>query len=120
MKKPTPTDLARSATAATRLLKALANRNRLLILCQLSENELRVQHLSRLVGLSPSALSQHLANLKRIGAVTARRDSRAVFYSIAAGPVQPLMKTLLQIYCAEPIARPSPHIKSRRQSASGT
>ena len=82
--------LMQSANAASRLLKALANRNRLLILCQLSDGEVQVGDLSERVGLSPSALSQHLAGLKRLGIVHARRNARSIHYRLAKGPAQHL------------------------------
>jgi ArsR family transcriptional regulator len=110
--------LALSATAATRLLKALANRNRLLILCQLSDGELQVGELSDRVNLSPSALSQHLAGLKRQGIVVARRHARTMHYRLAKGPAQQIMKTLADIYCppASTGSLPSDR-RSRRRSA---
>ncbi|MBL6650647.1 MAG: winged helix-turn-helix transcriptional regulator [Reyranella sp.] len=118
MAKIDPARLALSATAATRLLKALANRNRLLILCQLSDGELGVGELGDRVGLSPSALSQHLAGLKRLGIVDARRNSRSMHYRLAKGPAQQLMKTLADIYCRPPfMGSPSSGKRSRRRSA---
>ncbi|MBS0521456.1 MAG: winged helix-turn-helix transcriptional regulator [Proteobacteria bacterium] len=110
-----PADLVRSATAATRLLKALANRNRLLILCQLAEQEMRVGHLSQRVRLSPSAMSQHLAVLKRLGIVESRRDSREVHYSLASGPARQVMQALIDSFCRSDTAPPSSNSRSRRR-----
>lgn len=110
--------LALSATAATRLLKALANRNRLLILCQLSDGELRVGELSDRVNLSPSALSQHLGGLKRQGIVVARRSARTIHYRLAKGPAQHVMKALADIYCRPgATASPPSDRRSDRRSA---
>lgn len=118
MAKIDPRLLALSAAAATRLLKALANRNRLLILCQLSDGELQVGELADRVGLSPSALSQHLAGLKRLGIVAARRNARAQHYSLAEGPALLVMKTLADIYCRPGATAPLPSGKrSGRRSA---
>lgn len=99
MMKIDPRRLARSATAASGLLKALANRNRLLILCQLSDGEMRAGELGERVGLSPSALSQHLAGLRRLGIVEVRRNARSMHYRLANGPARRLMKALADIYC---------------------
>ena len=89
------------AVAAARLLKALANPNRLLILCTLSEGELSVGELNRKVDLSQSALSQHLAVLRETGLVESRKSGQTVFYSLPAGPVHRLMHTLHDIYCGQ-------------------
>lgn len=119
MAKIDPRLLALSATAATKLLKALANRNRLLILCQLSDGELQVGELADRVGLGLSALSQHLAGLKRMGIVVARRNARAQHYSLAEGPALLVMKTLADIYCRPGPAAPlRPGKRSGRQPAS--
>ncbi len=111
--------LMRSASAASKLLKALANRNRLLILCQLSDGEVRVGDLAELVGLSPSALSQHLAGLKRLGIVDARRNARSIHYRLAKGPAQHIMKALADIYC-RPGAGASPSTGKRLRRRSGS
>lgn len=109
--------LMQSASAASKLLKALANRNRLLILCQLSDGEVRVGDLSERVGLSPSALSQHLAGLKRLGIVDARRNARSIHYRLAKGPAQHLMKALADIYCRpDATGSPSSGKRLRRRS----
>ncbi|MGD9880904.1 ArsR/SmtB family transcription factor [Reyranella sp.] len=88
-------------------MKALANRNRLLILCQLSDGERKVGDLGERLGLSPSALSQHLAGLKRLGIVDVRRDSRSMHYRLTKGPAQLLMKALTDIYCRPTASRSS-------------
>ena len=69
---------------AVRLLKALANERRLMILCVLGERETSVGDLALRVGLSQSALSQHLAKLREDGLVTTRRQAQTVFYSLAS------------------------------------
>lgn len=95
-------DLARfeaSATEAAALLKALANEKRLMILCQLDGRELQVGALRPLVGLSQSALSQHLALLREEGLVATRREGQAVFYRIADPAVVRVIATLADIYC---------------------
>lgn len=114
MAKIDPRLLVQSATMATRLLKALANRNRLLILCHLGDGEMRVGDLGKRLGLSPSALSQHLAGLKRLGIVDVRRDARSMHYRLVEGPARRLMKALAEIYC-----RPGAIVRLRAGRRSG-
>jgi DNA-binding transcriptional ArsR family regulator len=87
------------AAEAAALLRSLGNEQRLLILCHLVEAELGVGELLLRLDLSQSALSQHLAVLREAELVQTRREGLQVFYSIAPGPVQPLMATLHSIYC---------------------
>ena len=76
--------LEQRATEAARLLKLLANENRLLILCRLvAERELSVGDIADAVGLSQSALSQHLARMREEGLVATRREAQTVLYRIA-------------------------------------
>lgn len=93
--------MRRHAGEAARLLKALANEKRLLLLCQLVDGECSVGELNDKVDLSQSALSQHLAVLREDGLVTTRREAQTIFYALAEGPAQNVMKTLHEIYCAD-------------------
>jgi DNA-binding transcriptional ArsR family regulator len=88
------------AMAASDLLKALANEQRLMILCNLSGTEMSVGELNELLPLSQSALSQHLAVLREAGIVQTRRDGQTVHYSLADGPAAQVVETLHGIYCA--------------------
>lgn len=106
-------DIQRNAKAASRLLKALANEHRLLILCQLVGRERSVGELVRAVGLSQSALSQHLARLRRDGMVRTRREAQTIWYSIASPEVTAVLGTLYDLYCAAP----SPAEKSKPGAA---
>lgn len=90
-----------SARDASRLLKAMANEHRLLILCQLVGRERSVSELVRLIGLSQSALSQHLARLRRDQLVRTRRQAQQIFYSLASPEVEAIIATLYHLYCAE-------------------
>ena len=94
-----------SAGEAAKLLRALGNERRLMILCQLTEGERSVGELLPLVGLSQSALSQHLAVLREEGLVLTRRDAQTIHYSLAPGPAAAVMHTLHGIYCAPAGAR---------------
>ncbi len=99
-----PPALLKSADEATKLLKALANTKRLLILCHLAEDEMSVSELANHVGLSLSALSQHLAGLRLAGIVSSRRQAREIRYRVKAGPAGRLMATLVDIYCGPAMA----------------
>ena len=92
-------DMRAHAGVAAQLLKALANDNRLMILCVLAENEASVSQLNERIPLSQSALSQHLALLRRDGLVHTRRSSQTIFYSLAPGPAMQLIALLHDIYC---------------------
>lgn len=88
-----------AAERASTLLKAMANERRLLILCHLADGEHSVGGLCRLVGLGQSALSQHLAKLRRDGLVQTRRSRQTVYYSVPDGEVRRVLDTLHEIYC---------------------
>jgi ArsR family transcriptional regulator, virulence genes transcriptional regulator len=85
---------------AARLLKALGNEKRLMVLCLLAQGERSVGDLNAQVDLSQSALSQHLAVLRNDGLVRARRETQTIYYSLAPGPAQRVIATLHDIYCA--------------------
>jgi len=87
-----------TAGRASHLLKAMGNERRLRILCHLSEREHSVSELCRLVGLSQSALSQHLARLRHDNLVTTRRSAQTVYYSLASPEVRPLLRSLSEIF----------------------
>ena len=99
-----PDDLSRfeaSAAAAATLLRALANERRLLVLCQLGDGELSVSALQARLGLSQSALSQHLAVLREEGIVATRRDGQTIRYRIADPAAVAVIATLASIFCPE-------------------
>ena len=87
------------AAHAVDLLKAMANEWRLMILCQLSEGEKTVSELQDILGLSQSALSQHLAVLRREKIVRARKDAQSVFYSLSGNDASKVMETLHELFC---------------------
>jgi ArsR family transcriptional regulator, virulence genes transcriptional regulator len=87
------------ARLASGLLKAMSNEHRLLIMCRLLEGEKSVGELVRQVGLSQSALSQHLARLRRDRLVQTRRAAQTIFYSLAGGDARAVMETLYRLYC---------------------
>lgn len=92
--------MEQAADQASDLLKALSNRHRLLIICQLIEAERSVGELAQFLNLRDSTVSQHLALLRRDGLVSARRDAQTIHYSIASDPAREVLKTLYQVFCA--------------------
>lgn len=90
-----------SARRASTLLKAMSNEHRLMILCQLLHGEKSVGELERLIGLSQSALSQHLARLRRDNLVQTRRQAQTIYYSLAGAEASAVINTLYTLYCAK-------------------
>src|SRR5579872_5968794 len=88
-----------SAGQAAKLLRALANERRLMILCQLGDRERSVGELQPFVGLSQSALSQHLAVLREEGVVATRREGQTIWYRIADPAAVQVVSTLAEIFC---------------------
>ncbi|WHI46474.1 metalloregulator ArsR/SmtB family transcription factor [Microbulbifer sp. EKSA008] len=90
-----------SAGQAAAMLRSLANQDRLLLLCQLSQEELNVGELEERLGIHQPSLSQQLGVLRREGLVETRREGKNVFYRVADPRVLALLQTLYQLYCAE-------------------
>ncbi len=93
-------ELAANSMEAEELLKALANSHRLMILCELKDGERSVSALERVVPLTQSALSQHLAKLREGGFVTTRREAQTIYYSLSDSRVSRLIEALHEIFCA--------------------
>lgn len=94
-----------NASTAARLLKAMANEHRLLVLCHLLEGERSVGELNAELELSQSALSQHLAVLREDDLVATRRESQTIYYRVASPAITAVLSALHDVYCA-PLARP--------------
>lgn len=92
-------EMQSSAGEAVALLKALANEHRLLILCHLQERELSVGEMNEKLGLSQSALSQHLAVLRRDDLVSTRKEAQTVYYSLKSDEVRAIIGLLHGLYC---------------------
>jgi len=90
----------KAADEASEILRALANRHRLLILCQLIERERSVGELAEFLGIRDSTVSQHLAVLRRDGLVSARRDGQTIWYSIHSPAARAVVEALYREYCA--------------------
>ena len=99
-----------AADEASAMLKALANRHRLIIICQLIEKERSVGELAAALNIRDSTVSQHLALLRRDGLVTPRRDGQTIWYSIGSPQARELVRTLYRLYCAPACA---PDVRSK-------
>jgi DNA-binding transcriptional ArsR family regulator len=93
--------MQRNAAKAEAMLKLLANAKRLMILCHLVKGEKSVGQLADLVGLSSSALSQHLAKMRDQELVQADKQGLMVYYHISNPEVEAILSTLYLIYCKE-------------------
>lgn len=109
-----PKQMQAAAEQASELLKSLANRHRLLILCQLTQGERSVGDLADFLSLRDSTVSQHLALLRKDGLVSARRDGQTIWYSVSSDPAQQILETLFNIFC-KPATLCSSAAPKRRQ-----
>jgi DNA-binding transcriptional ArsR family regulator len=91
--------LADKADQAAIILKSISNKSRLLILCQLVKGEKSVGELEELIGLSQSALSQHLAVLRKHKLVKTRRDAQMIFYTMRGSQAPAIMTALYDLFC---------------------
>lgn len=97
-----------AAEQASALLKALANRHRLLVVCQLLEGERSVGELAERLGIRDSTVSQHLALMRKDGLVTTRRDAQTIWYAIASPEARAVIETLYRLYCKpQKVCKPS-------------
>jgi ArsR family transcriptional regulator len=95
-----PETFENQAVEVAGILRALGNERRLMILCKLVEcGEGNVSALAEAVGLSQSALSQHLARMREEGLVTFRRESQTLWYCIADPRIEQLFATLHRLFC---------------------
>jgi ArsR family transcriptional regulator, virulence genes transcriptional regulator len=107
-----PQELQSNARRASQLLKALGNEHRLMILCLLLNGERAVGELVREVGLSQSALSQHLARLRRDGLVSTRRSAQTIYYALAGSEAHAVIGTLYRLYCHREAGETRPVVSS--------
>ena len=96
-----------NAFRASALLKAMSNQHRLMILCQLAPGEKCVSELEEIIGLSQSALSQHLARLRRDSLVKTRRQAQTIFYSLDGEEANAVISVLYDLYCETPDLSPA-------------
>ena len=100
MKKIDVGQLSTNAEQAEKLLKILANRNRLMLLCHLVDGERTAGELEELVGLSQSALSQHLGRLRKEGIIKNRREAQRLYYSLKDEKAKQILVTMYELYCS--------------------
>jgi ArsR family transcriptional regulator len=92
-----------AAEKAQALLKALSNRDRLMLLCQLVEGERNVGELEASVGIAQPTLSQQLSVLRREGMVATRREGKQIYYRIVSVEARAVIDTLYQLFCKEEV-----------------
>lgn len=105
MRKLKIEDMEKVAGEASELLLAMANANRLMILCHLLEGESTVTSLAERVGMSQTSVSQQLAKLRAMKLVSTRRSAQQIYYSLASRNVERVLETLYGIYCSPETAR---------------
>lgn len=93
--------LMRKARRASEFLKALSHENRLLLLCLLAEKERSVSELEAILNLRQPTISQQLARLRLDGLVNARREGKAIHYSLANDDVRAMIGVLHRLFCAD-------------------
>lgn len=94
-----------AADQACELLKAMSNRHRLLILCQLVGGEKSVGQLAEFLDIRDSTVSQHLALLRKDRLITGRRDGQTIWYRIDSDAARQVVETLYATFCASDAAR---------------
>lgn len=94
-----PDMLRQAAGQAVGALKVLANEDRMLLLCQLSQGEMNVSELEGALDIRQPTLSQQLGVLRTEGVVNTRRDGKRIFYSVADPKVMQVLEVLYNLYC---------------------
>lgn len=94
-------DMLENSAKAVKLLKAVSNERRLLILCHLLDGELSVGEMNEKLELSQSALSQHLALLRQHKLVKTRKAAQTVYYSLNSTEAEQLIALLHKLYCSD-------------------
>ncbi len=94
-------EMQSAAGRACRLMKVLANPDRLLILCQLSQGERRVGELEELLGIVQPTLSQQLTVLRDEELVSTRRDGKNIHYALSSPQALAVMQVLYEQFCAK-------------------
>lgn len=89
------------ADAAVQLLRALAHKGRLMILCQLVDAEKSVTDISTAVDQRQASVSQQLAILRREGLICPRRDGRTIYYRLADANTAAVIRTLYDLFCPD-------------------
>lgn len=104
-------EMAEAAARTSAFLKTLANKHRLMILCQLVEGEKSVGELESLLGLRQPTLSQQLARLRAEGVVTTRRQAKMIYYALASDETKQVLELLYALFCVD--AKPDSKARNR-------
>ena len=91
----------KNSELASKFLKGLANKNRLVVLCALAEGEKNVSELEKILGIRQPTLSQQLARLRSDGMVSTRRDKKQIYYSLASDEAELVLGLIYKIFCGE-------------------
>lgn len=100
---PSPDTMRAAAAQASSLMKALANPDRLMLLCQLAQGEQPVGALEAALDIRQPTLSQQLAVLRQEGLVATRRDGKQIHYSVASPEALAVLRLLYQLYCPKEV-----------------
>ncbi|OKO86885.1 transcriptional regulator [Bradyrhizobium sp. NAS80.1] len=92
--------LEEKAEEVSRLLTAMGNPKRLMVLCNMLDSERSVGELADIAGLSSAALSQHLGKMRALSLVKTRREGQTIYYSLASREVRAVLQTLYRLFCA--------------------
>ena len=93
--------MAQSADRASRLMKTLGHKDRLMILCHLAGGEKSVGQIADLLEISQSPLSQHLSRMRKEGLVDTRREAQTIFYTLKSGEASRIVEVLYELFCAQ-------------------
>lgn len=110
MKNAAPLDIGqmhKAAAQATTMLRVLANEDRLLLLCQLTQGEMCVSEIEQSLGIRQPTLSQQLGVLRNEGLVSTRRDGKQIYYQVADPRILAMLNTLYTLYCRPAKAKKS-------------
>lgn len=90
-----------AAVRASTLMKALSSETRLMLLCQMNDQEQSVSSLAEILDMRPSSVSQQLALLRKDGFVKTRRDRQSIYYSLNGDEARNVIAALYALYCTE-------------------
>jgi DNA-binding transcriptional ArsR family regulator len=96
-----PERMSDKAKRAADFLKALAHENRLMLLCILAEGERSVSELEKMLELRQPTVSQQLARLRIDGLVSARRDGKTIYYSLASEEARIIVGAVYEVFCGK-------------------
>jgi DNA-binding transcriptional ArsR family regulator len=94
------TQMAKSAERASKLMKTIGHKDRLMILCQLAHGEKSVGEVAELLEIPQSPLSQHLSRMRKEGLVETRREAQTIYYSLKSGEAARMVEILYELYCS--------------------